>query len=343
MKTRFRIIPNQDIALLRDQWRWALKEQYVGDGNDYRKYALLRALADGGRTKIGVAWMLTPPDDRNDGKMLAYLNKPEFRGYDPELFDLMKLVSKLPPGHPRLTHIEASSIVPAATYFNSLTPDDRPGRAQYFAQLMVALASTDLVFFDPDNGLDVASKAIGAKGSSKYLYRSELRRAFETRHSVLVYQHFPHEDHAKFIERLGSEVGEMCPGAQIWAFATAHVVFLLAINPRHSDTLGSSADAAAARWPTSFIGGRRITRVEDKLTESAPDVGVSTERPRVENGDSTMEDDNQEDDAARAKAFADRMTYKAGDLIIVYDAKAIRLAAEKNAEPTKPTKRPPTT
>jgi hypothetical protein len=53
--------------------------------------------------------------------------------------------------------------------------------------------------------------------------------------------------------------------------------------------------------------------------------------------------DNAEDEAERAKAFADRMMYKAGDLIIEYDAKAIRLAAEKNAGPAKPTERPPTT
>jgi hypothetical protein len=73
-----------------------VKEQYVGDVNDYRKYALLRALADGGRTKIGVAWMLTPPDGRPDGNMLAYLEKPSFRTFDPGLFDLMRQVSSMP-------------------------------------------------------------------------------------------------------------------------------------------------------------------------------------------------------------------------------------------------------
>lgn len=39
-----------------------VKHQYVGDINDYRKYALLRALSAGGANRIGVCWMLTPDD-----------------------------------------------------------------------------------------------------------------------------------------------------------------------------------------------------------------------------------------------------------------------------------------
>jgi len=33
-----------------------MKEQYVGDVNDYRKYALLRHFAIEGRVRVGVCW-----------------------------------------------------------------------------------------------------------------------------------------------------------------------------------------------------------------------------------------------------------------------------------------------
>lgn len=36
-----------------------MKHQYVGDINNYRKYALLRALSADGANRIGVCWMLT--------------------------------------------------------------------------------------------------------------------------------------------------------------------------------------------------------------------------------------------------------------------------------------------
>lgn len=49
-----------------------MKHQYVGDINDYRKYALLRALSSGGTNQVGVCWMLTPDDGGADGAKLAY-------------------------------------------------------------------------------------------------------------------------------------------------------------------------------------------------------------------------------------------------------------------------------
>lgn len=39
-----------------------MKHQYIGDINDYRKYALLRTLSADGVNRIGVCWMLTPDD-----------------------------------------------------------------------------------------------------------------------------------------------------------------------------------------------------------------------------------------------------------------------------------------
>ena len=48
-----------------------MKVQYFGDVNDYRKYVLLRLLAKSGEFKIGVCWMLTPADDRTDGKQTS--------------------------------------------------------------------------------------------------------------------------------------------------------------------------------------------------------------------------------------------------------------------------------
>ena len=53
-----------------------MKHQDVGDINDYRKYALLRALSAGGANRIGVCWMLTPDDGRTDGGKLSCLKQP---------------------------------------------------------------------------------------------------------------------------------------------------------------------------------------------------------------------------------------------------------------------------
>ena len=52
----------------------AMKVQYFGDVNDYRKYILLRRISS--ELKIGVCWMLTPDDGRPDGANRGYLTDP---------------------------------------------------------------------------------------------------------------------------------------------------------------------------------------------------------------------------------------------------------------------------
>jgi hypothetical protein len=49
----------------------------------------------------------------------------------------------------------------------------------------------DLVFFDPDNGIEVLSKPCGGRDSSKYVYWDELQETYRSGQSVLVYQIFP--------------------------------------------------------------------------------------------------------------------------------------------------------
>lgn len=110
-----------------------MKEQYVGDLNDYREYALLRALAAGEVNRIAVCWMLTPPDDRNDGNKRAYLDQPEkHRPFDPTLFDVLRGVED-GPGVARLLTIENSGIIPGATYFNEELSREMSERASWRA------------------------------------------------------------------------------------------------------------------------------------------------------------------------------------------------------------------
>lgn len=103
-----------------------VKHQYVGDINDYRKYALLRALSSGCANRIGVCWMLTPSDGRSDGNKLAYLRQPErHRHVDPELFDILARAAA-EPDRRRLEAIEHSGTVPGAVYHTTCYPMSVP-------------------------------------------------------------------------------------------------------------------------------------------------------------------------------------------------------------------------
>lgn len=237
----------------------AMKQQYVGDVSDYRKYALLRALAAGGANRIGVCWMLTPSDASTDGNKLAYLTQPEkHRAFDPALFDILAhAAAEL--DRRRLDTIEESGAIPSARYFNEPLSDVAAERQAYMDACLAAFADTDLVFFDPDNGLEVPSLRAGRKNSSKYVFLDEIRTFYETGKSVLIYQHFPRVEREAFVTACVERLRAVAPDAALWAFRTKHVVFLLIIHLNANPAVAEAAKTAASQWDTSFLTGAEVT------------------------------------------------------------------------------------
>ena len=246
-----------------------MKEQYVGDVSDYRKYALLRRIGEAGLA-IGVCWMLTPPDDRPDGRKIGYLAQPKlWREFDPHLFDLLSAVVDAPDLR-RLHLIEDSGIIPGAIYWNDVVPDARVDRERYFASALQALSAADLIFFDPDNGLDIGGKPKGRKNSSKFVFRDEIAATYQAGHSILIYQHFIREERRAFLGRVAGGLQRIALSADIWSLETAHVAFLLLAQPRHR-----SAVVRALRQAEAAVNPKMIRSLQN-LSNEYPTV---TEAP----------------------------------------------------------------
>jgi hypothetical protein len=180
----------------------------------------LRHLAVAGSARIGVCWMLTPPDDRPDGGKISYLDQPEaWQSHEPEVFDRLRSVRGTP-GMRRLRLIERSDIIPGALFFNEHLSDRLDLRRAYFAAAFDELKTAELIFFDPDNGLDVKSTPRGHAGSSKFIYRDEVADTYRHGHSVLVYQHFPRQKRDQFIGQITPDLLRCAPLAGLWCFRT---------------------------------------------------------------------------------------------------------------------------
>ena len=139
-----------------------MKNQYVGDIGDYGKYALLRALAC--RYSIGVNWYFTPDDGRPDGKFVEYL-KNDTDPLDKELYQKLKSLLILPDVNLCLENrnvkaIENSGILPDTTlFFNEVLDftkiaDRKACRECWMKRSFEALGKPDVIFLDPDNGLE---------------------------------------------------------------------------------------------------------------------------------------------------------------------------------------------
>src|SRR5690242_2319770 len=180
-----------------------MKNQYFGDVNDYLKYGLLRCLSNVGLT-IGVCWMLTQDDGRSDGRKITYLaNADTWRSHDPALFDALSEAIAAKARHIR--QAERRRFLGRAVFFSHVVPDDQPRREKWLPKALTKFRNVDLLFFDPDNGIEVQSKPKGSRGSNKYLYWNEIQEAWGDKKSLLIFQHFPRSNHRLFASNLASQ------------------------------------------------------------------------------------------------------------------------------------------
>lgn len=229
-----------------------MKDQYFGDINDYRKYGLLRALQAGSCLRLLVAWILTPDDGRSDGRNTRYLQQPDhYRHYDPELFDTLHQWVVVEQTR-RVERLSSAGLIADTTWFDRLVPDPAPARDGWARALLGAASGRDLVFLDPDNGLEVASKPRGCKDSSKYLYWDEVDRLWHTGVSLLLYQHFPRQARAAFVQTKLRELQTRCAPDLTVALSTSHVLFLLAGQRCHQIALQQGLAQVRARWAGEF-------------------------------------------------------------------------------------------
>jgi hypothetical protein len=219
-----------------------MKEQYFGDINDYCKYATLRILTKVGKLKGTICWMLTRDDGRRDGWRTKYLEKPEkWRRLDPKLFDFLRhVVCDLKKRD--LTLLENSGLLANCNFHRDIYEDAESSQSHYFEKLKDKTKGVDFVFFDPDNGLEVESKPLGRKDSSKYLYRQYLTPIYKSGKSVLIYQHFPRKKRDRYIREIQREIKKRTGNGWAPAIRTPHTVFLFGICKRHKSKFEKSLD-----------------------------------------------------------------------------------------------------
>ena len=165
-----------------------MKDQYSGDVGDFGKFGLLRALAndiDGGpRFRLGVIWYLTPNDDRGDGKHVEYLSdakQAEYRSCDAHVYDRLRTL--VHQGRRSVGTIEEAEVLPPDTLFYRATvPAQRGERERWADRARRAMTGTDVVFVDPDNGLE------GTSPTDQHALFSELALLCDESRTVVIYQ-----------------------------------------------------------------------------------------------------------------------------------------------------------
>lgn len=179
-----------------------MRHNFVNDIGDYAEYAFLRALCSEGTLKmrLGVIWYLTVhPELNGDGRRRAHTSREGWDGLDPELLVKMRSIEARLRSQSdlHLSLIERSEILPDDTlFFSEPLPDvtglpleRRRERAAWFTRAQETVTSCELIFLDPDNGLEVQSVSSSSRLAGKYATVAEIASLLSTGAGVVFYQH----------------------------------------------------------------------------------------------------------------------------------------------------------
>jgi hypothetical protein len=246
-----------------------VKNQYCGDVHDYRKYGLLRHIVRSGFKRPMVVWMLTPDDSTRDGNFRAYLEKPEkYESFDPDLFRLLCDVTAR--ATPSITLIEKIGVLKGASFHYAQVPDKRVAREEWREKMLMKASERDLVFFDPDNGIEVKSKPVGRKGSSKYVFWREIEGVWSGGSSVVMYQHLPRTKRGVLAQRLKEEFIRRTGASRVAVLSSPNVLFIFSAQNKHAQQFQTAITSICSSFSAHVnVIDSGVDRVESGVDSDA--------------------------------------------------------------------------
>lgn len=163
-----------------------MQNKYVGDESDFAKYYLLINLYRNDFI-LGINWCMVEDEDNNDGKRISYLKNNKFHSIDGNL--IQKINAIIDNDCRNIGSIQQSEIFHSNTlYFSEIIPFETE-RFLWHESSLKYLETCDIIFYDPDNGLEVKSIGKLHPNAKKYIYYDEIREAFRKGKSLVIYQH----------------------------------------------------------------------------------------------------------------------------------------------------------
>jgi hypothetical protein len=218
-----------------------MRDRWVGNIGDFCKLALLRHLMTGRR--LAICWYVTgrQNESAHQGKYFGYLHRPgEFRHLAPEIFDALKELMGDSRTEPRrINALEASGLLDEAVFHGREVPKRASLRKIWASELVESIGEANLVFLDPDNGIQ------GKRLTPKHVALSEiaaLRRHDRT--LVLVQRQSGRQSEARFLAERMQSLG--CHPIELIRFRLVSSRFYVVAD--HDDAMSERIASFARRW-----------------------------------------------------------------------------------------------
>ena len=177
-----------------------MKNQYAGDVGDYTKLGILRGLENAGFS-IGLNWYLTPDEPEHsktftDGKHTNFLDKT-CDTPDKELYLALKPNEKSKKRS--VARLERAKLFENTLFWNKML--EAQSRDKWHSEALKKLHKQDVIFLDPDNGLEVKSTKPYSKNGNKYTTYKEVADYYAKGSTVIIYNHRDRKPENEYLKR----------------------------------------------------------------------------------------------------------------------------------------------
>lgn len=230
-----------------------MQDKFVADEGDFGKYGLLRTLAGiepeaKPGYRIGVVWYLRPE------VKLSYLRKPEYHGYDEELFGV--LLDIVDSQTRTVEEIRKREILGKdADFFTKHVPIRRK-RDEWLRQALEETRDARIVLLDPDNALELCERDEKEQLSTKHAYLDEVRPFVQRGQTVVTYQSFGQgrgDTRAKQVRRWHDEcLTKLSLEVPPRIVKTSTRAFIILPATHHAEHVVDRLDVLVERWGDHF-------------------------------------------------------------------------------------------
>lgn len=229
-----------------------MKNQYAGDVGDYTKLGILRGLENAGFS-IGLNWYLTPDEPEHsktftDGKHTKFL---EFDCDTPDI-DLYCALQKIGLSNNRtVARLERAKLFENTLFWNKIL--EGKSRDKWHLEALKKLGKRDVIFLDPDNGLEVKSTNPYSKNGNKYTTYKEAADYYVQGATVIIYNHRDRKPENEYLKRFSQfiDMEETKNAKMFYLRASRYSVrdYLFLVQERHFSGLEKAIDNfLATEW-----------------------------------------------------------------------------------------------
>lgn len=229
-----------------------MKNQYAGDVGDYTKLGILRGLENAGFS-IGLNWYLTPDEPEHsktftDGKHTKFL---ECDCDTPDI-DLYCALQKIGLSNNRtVARLERAKLFENTLFWNKML--EGKSRDKWHLEAFKKLGKQDVIFLDPDNGLEVKSTNPYSKNGNKYTTYKEAADYYVQGATVIIYNHRDRKPENEYLKRFHrfKDMEETENAKMFYLRAARYSVrdYLFLVQERHFSGLEKAIDNfLATEW-----------------------------------------------------------------------------------------------